>query len=308
MKFREEGTFTIAQLTDVHYADSRPEDELSLALIESVLREERPDLAVFTGDLIRKGPDARAQFARVTSLAAEAGIPYAFIFGNHDSRRDVTREELMAIEEAKPYCLAQAGPERISGVGNYSLPVYASRGGETAAAVLYLFDSECNAPPWARSGSGGKGEWIDRDKVEWYVRESAAYAGAYGGPLPALAFIHIPLPEYEEVWRTGVCYGSRHAKSRCPELNVGLFAAMTEMGDVMGTFAGHDHSSDYWGELGGIRLCYGRVTGFNGDLAGDMQRGARLIRLHEGKRGFDTWVRQADGSVVTNPPEHAPEH
>ncbi|GAA3399898.1 metallophosphoesterase family protein [Paenibacillus hodogayensis] len=305
LKFRGDGTFTIAQLTDVHYGGGIREDELSLTLIESAFAADRPDLAVFTGDLIRRGPDARAQFARVTSTAAEAGIPYAFVFGNHDSRRDATRSELMELEAGKPYCLSRAGPGDVSGVGNYTLEIGGSHDGRTAA-MLYLFDSECNAPQWAVSpDSGGKGEWIDRDKVVWYVGESAAFTLRNGSPLPSLAFFHIPLPEYEDVWRTGACSGNRFAKVRCPELNVGLFAAMIERGDVMGTFVGHDHSNDYCGELGGIRLCYGRVTGFNGDVGGDMQRGVRIIRLREGRRGFDTWIRQADGSVAASLPEHA---
>lgn len=303
--FREDRTFTIAQLTDIHYGGGVPEDLLSLALIETALRLERPDLAVFTGDLIRRGPDARAQFARVTALPEEAGIPYAFVFGNHDSRQEATRSELMEMEAGKPYCLATAGPEHVSGVGNYTITIGGSRDGRPAA-VLYLFDSECNAPPWSVRHSGGKGEWIDRDKVDWYVRESAAYARANGRALPALAFFHIPLPEYEDVWSRSVCYGSRHDKVRCPQLNVGLFAAMAERGDVMGTFVGHDHSNDYWGELCGIRLCYGRVTGFNGTRNEEMTPGVRMIRLREGERGFDTWIRLADGSAVTAPPAHVP--
>ncbi len=31
----------------------------------------------------------------------------------------------------------------------------------------------------------------------------------------------------------------------------------------MGTFVGHDHVNDFVGDLYGIRLCYGRATGFN---------------------------------------------
>jgi 3',5'-cyclic AMP phosphodiesterase CpdA len=305
LRFRDDGTFTIVQFADVHYGGAAPEDALSLKLIDTVLELERPDLAVFTGDLIRRGSDARIQFAEVTSCAENAGIPYAFVFGNHDSRKDATRAELMEQERRRPYCMAEAGPESVSGVGNYTLQIGSSRAAQAPAAALYFFDTDCNAPD--RERSGGRGEWIDRDKVDWYAGESARLAKLCGVPLPALAFFHIPLPEYVQLWQTRTCYGYKNAEVRCPALNVGLFAAMVKRGDVMGTFVGHDHSNDYWGELAGIRLCYGRISGFNGKVEGGLQRGARLIRLREGERGFDTWLRLADGTAVLNQPEHAPD-
>ncbi|MER3474625.1 MAG: metallophosphoesterase, partial [Armatimonadota bacterium] len=73
-----------------------------------------------------------------------------------------------------------------------------------------------------------------------------------------LAFFHIPLPEYDEVWRTQVCYGQKHEEVCAPKINTGFFAALHKVGEVIGTFVGHEHSNDFWGNLYGIRLCYGR--------------------------------------------------
>ena len=92
----------------------------------------------------------------------------------------------------------------------------------------------------------------------------------------------------------------------CPEVNTGLFAAMLERGDVMGTFAGHDHINDYWGAHG-IRLCYGRATGYGTYGREGMLRGARVIRLHEGQRQFDTWITLSDGSQIREQEKHEPE-
>lgn len=337
LKYRDDGTFTIVQFADVHNGGGAPEDVRSLALMEEVLRLEKPDLVVYTGDQIRsRGPDPRAQFREVTAIAENAGIPYAFVFGNHDSRRGVTRQELMEMEAARPLCMAEAGPGHVSGTGNYTLtvlesdasaarrriaegdertaltapadslppPIASGEAVRRAAANLYFFDSECNAPE--RAVRDGRSEWISRDKAEWFAAESAALEKRHGAKLPALAFFHIPLPEYEEMWNTRPCYGHRLAEVRCPRLNTGVFAAMVERGDVMGTFVGHDHSNDYWGELAGIRLCYGRTTGFNGNIREGHTRGARIIRLSEGKRGFDSWLRLEDGSAVYSQPEHLP--
>jgi hypothetical protein len=305
LKFSDNGTFTIVQFTDVHNGGGTPEDLRSFAMLEAILREERPDLVVYTGDQIRsRGPDPLAQFRQITSIAEKAGMLYAFIFGNHDSRRNVTRQELMDMESRRPLCLAQSGPEHVSGVGNYSLLVSASRSPEVAA-VLYFIDSDRNAPE--SEVHDGRSEWIDRDKTDWYVRESDTLKRKVGRTLPSLLFCHIPMPEYEEVWNTQPCCGYKFDAVRCPGRNAGLFAAMVEKGDVIGTFAGHDHSNDYCGELKGIRLCYGRVSGFNGKVQEGFQRGARIIRLREGERRFDTWIRLEDGSLVTRQPVHKPE-
>lgn len=76
----------------------------------------------------------------------------------------------------------------------------------------------------------------------------------------------------------------------------------------MGTFAGHDHVNDYWGTKQGIRLCYGRATGYNTYGREGFSHGARVIRLQQDKKEFETWLRLEDGSRLTIQPEHQPEH
>jgi hypothetical protein len=122
----------------------------------------------------------------------------------------------------------------------------------------------------------------------------------------AFAFFHIPLPEYQEVWDAGVCYGHRFEAVCCPRVNSGLFAAMVEMGDVIGTFVGHDHVNDYWGIRHGIRLCYGRASGYNTYGRERFQRGARIIQMRRGTRQFLSWLRLDDGSVIPDQPVHYP--
>ena len=110
-----------------------------------------------------------------------------------------------------------------------------------------------------------------------------------GQPLPALAFFHIPLPEYNEIWDRQLCEGHKHETICCPNFNSGFFAALRQGGDVLGTFVGHDHVNDFEGELDGIRLCYGRASGFNTYGFPGFERGARVIQLYEGQREFKTW-------------------
>ncbi|GGF87995.1 metallophosphatase [Paenibacillus albidus] len=294
LAFRDNGTFKIVQFTDIHLKDGiHPEkDTRTLALMEQIVETEQPDLIVFTGDLIssEETGDPQAVFRRVIEVAAQAKTPFAVIYGNHDSEKGVTRAELQEILTEYEYCVSKAGPEDIHGTGNYALTLD-NHAGERESAVLYFVDSGEYAP----AEIGGYA-WIHPDQVGWYVQESRQIRARNGGPLPGLAFLHIPLPEYHEVWQSGTVEGRKGEMVCCPKINSGLFTAMLESGDVMAAFAGHDHDNDYIGVLHGITLAYGRVTGHN--TYGVLERGARVIQLLEGERRFNTWLRLEDGSVI----------
>lgn len=109
------------------------------------------------------------------------------------------------------------------------------------------------------------------------------------------------------MWNSRVCYGNKYEPVCCAQVNSGLFAALLEMGDVMGTFCGHDHVNDFHGRYQGIRLCYGRSSGHSTYGREGMLRGGRVIQMREGEREFNTWLRLEDGSVVNEQPEHQPE-
>ena len=292
------------QFTDLHVQNGEPEDELTAALMGEVLDAEQPDLVALTGDLIsgRKCVDPAASWRRAVAPVLERGLPWAAVFGNHDDEGALSRAELMDVQLTMPQCLSSPGPDDVSGVGNYVLSV---RAGETdePAATLYFLDSNA----YAETHIAGYG-WIRRDQIAWFLRTTAELRGwQRRSNLPALAFFHIPLPEYNQTWDMQVCYGHKFEPVCCPLLNSGFFAAMHEAGDVMGAFVGHDHINDFHGELYGIRLCFGRGTGFNTYGREGFKRGARVIRLREGERTFETWLRLEGGEVVREQLPHEPE-
>ena len=92
-------------------------------------------------------------------------------------------------------------------------------------------------------------------------------------------------------------FGVKNEEICSPEINSGMFTAMLECGDVMGIFVGHDHTNDYIGLCNNIALAYGRVTKKMKDPA-DPLAGGRVIVLKEGRREFDTWIREAGGKKV----------
>jgi Predicted phosphohydrolases len=309
--FREDHTFTIAQFTDLHWIDNGVLDQMTRRLMEDILDAEQPDLVVFTGDVIYTGNvapgDSRCEdplgaLREAVQSAEIRGIPWAIVFGNHDTESIITREELIHAVLEYPHTVAQRGPVEVSGEGNYRLSIQDAAG--QSKFNLYFFDSGAYSPVPHIDGY----DWIRSDQIEWYKKESMQLRDTSDKqPLPALAFFHIPLPEYQEVWDTKTCYGNFYETSVCSsQVNSGLFAAMLEMGDIVGTFVGHDHINDYWGDLHGIRLCYGRASGYNTYGKEGFPRGARMIRLREDERSFETWLRLADGTVITQQPEHIP--
>jgi 3',5'-cyclic AMP phosphodiesterase CpdA len=303
LRFRDDSTFTIVQFTDTHFRNAEPADELTRGMMELVLDAERPDFVMLTGDVIAGGgcldPEASWRYA-VEPIEARR-IPWAAVFGNHDDEGSLNRRQLMDVQRSFALCLSEPGPADVSGVGNYALPVLAANGSQTVA-ILYAIDSNA----YSETQLDGYG-WIRRDQIAWYLETSARFRAESGEPLPALVFFHIPLPEYDEVWDLHPCLGVKYENVCCPRINTGFFAAMHEAGDALGTFVGHDHVNDYEGTLHGIRLCYGRGSGFNTYGRSGFPKGCRVIRLEEGVRDFETWLRLDTGERVVQEAVHAPQ-
>jgi len=288
LRFRPDHTFTLVQFTDLHWKNGEPDDLKTRALMERVLESEKPDLVMLTGDVIEGGScaDPANSWREAVQPMVARKIPWAAVFGNHDDEGALSRRELLAVQQSLPGCLSESGPVGLSGVGNYILDIRASADEQTAAR-LYCLDSQSYAEP----KTGGYG-WIQPDQIAWYLEQAqTARAANSGQPLPALAFFHIPFPEYNDVWDKHACQGHKQEDVCCPQFNSGFFAALREGGDVLGTFVGHDHVNDFVGELDGIRLCYGRASGFNTYGLTGFERGARFIQLYEGRREFKTWLR-----------------
>lgn len=283
LKFNTNRKFKIVQFTDIHFEYNSYRSDSALALIKKVIKEENPDLVVFTGDVVIS-KDTRLAWLSFSRVMIEAKVPWAVTLGNHDTERELTGDQIMEIIVGMPYSMTENGPENISGNGNYILKIQSSKSSKTAAA-LYFFDSHGhgNYIP----GQEIKWDNIKFDQIEWYRVQSNKLTKTNGGtPLPAFAFFHIPLREYKEIKSTAI---GIHEETVTPaEINSGLYAAMIESKDVMGVFVGHNHNNNFIGCLHNICLAYGNVTGRA--CYGKIGRGARVIELYEGERRFDTWV------------------
>ena len=293
LTFNKNGKFKIVQFTDVHYIADDPRADIALERIAEVVDAEHPDLVVFTGDVIF-GKPAGKSMQTVLDVVSKRKYPFAVIFGNHDYEYDMTREQLYEeIIKKTPYNLSST-TKGITGVSNYILPIYSSKE-KNIAEVLYFFDSHADCRIKGVEGY----DYLAFDQINWYREQSKKYTHDNNGvPVNALAFIHIPLQEYNMASSSEntQIYGIRREKACSSNLNSGLFASIKEMGDVRAIFAGHDHNNDYAACWYGVLLAYGRYTGGN-TVYNDLPNGARIIELTEGSKKIKSYIRTANNHI-----------
>jgi hypothetical protein len=103
LRVKEDGTFKIVQISDTHMVTgvgickdaidaqgkNLPESEadpLTVDFIGKILDVEKPDFVILTGDQLHHGiPDSQSAIFKVAAPIIERSIPFAAVFGNHDS-------------------------------------------------------------------------------------------------------------------------------------------------------------------------------------------------------------------------------
>ena len=290
-KFNNNGEFKILQLTDTHIAVGKDNQQHVMNLLEMLIGKEAPDLVVFTGDVVTDSDNPKPCYEIFEKFFRTHHTPWAVVLGNHDSENEMPRKDVVSILDNLDYCVNQS-VDNLKGT-NFLYKVKGSTDSETKA-ILYFLDSQDYSTIKPRVDGYG---WFSTEQVAWYKEQSQKLIAENKDTIPALAFFHIPVPEYTEAWNNGKAFGFRKEPECCPKLNSGMFAAMVEQGDVMGTFVGHDHVNDYVASYYNIALAYGRASGAK-NTYGDLTQGGRVIVLKEGKRTFDTWIREKDGAVT----------
>lgn len=295
LQFNAEGKFKIVQFTDIHMKELNVGKRDSvLEMMKTILQDEKPDLVVLTGD-IAVSENVEKAWSTVVQPMIDARIPWAATFGNHDREHGRSNEEIMKYLVKLPFNCSKAGPKKVSGTSNYVLEINGSNG-KKEKALLYCFDSNAYTED-RKNPELGKYDWVKFDQIKWYRETSEKYTQKNNNiPLPALAFFHIPLPEYQIVQMKETTVGLKEEDVASPKINSGLYNAFYEMKDVMGVFVGHDHEDSYIGILNGICLAYGCKTGL--ESYGKLEKGARVIELYEDERKFDSWIHTLSNSKV----------
>ncbi|KAK9344040.1 hypothetical protein V1522DRAFT_355456 [Lipomyces starkeyi] len=238
-------------------AEACEADPRTLAFVNRLLDEEKPDFAVLTGDQIfgDAAPDAQTAFFKSVAPFIQRTIPFAITFGNHDDESNLSREQLMTITSHLPYSLSQAGPEFAKGVGNYHLNVLAKEKDHTAMSLYFLDTHKYSPNPKQMPGYN----WIDESQLEFLVASyeqltplrqqyTSHYTGSgdtsegNGNKHLSMAFFHIPLTEYRNT--TNAWVGQYREPSTAPKYNTGARSVLEEVG-VSVVSVGHDHVNDF---------------------------------------------------------------
>ena len=159
LQFNKNGEFKIVQFTDIHFKYGNPASDIALKRIGEVLDAERPDLVVFTGDVVYAAP-ADTAMRKVLSYATDRKIPFVVTFGNHDNAQGQTHAELYDVIRSMPFNIQ---PDR----GGVESPDYVltlkSSDGKKDAALLYCLDSHSYSKLPDVKGY----DWLTFDQVNW---------------------------------------------------------------------------------------------------------------------------------------------
>lgn len=299
-RYRADGKFKILQFTDTHYISGDPRAPRALACVKEMLERERPDLVIHTGDMIF-GQPAEQSIREILAPISESGVPFLVALGNHDGQFGLTRRQVMDIVRSVKGN-RNVGVEGICGDSNDLVTLHNAAGHTDRA--LYIIDSAdyiADSPERrAAHQTSNSYDYIHADQIAWYRSESERLQRENDGrAVPALAFFHIPVPEFNTALhmpKGRVMVGHQGEEPCSPRYNSGLWTQMRERTDVEAIFCGHDHDDDCALYYDDTLLCYGRYSGCDTVYNNLKPNGARVIELTQGQPGFRTWIRLTGGT------------
>jgi hypothetical protein len=315
LKADKDGRYKIMQVADLHFStgvgecmDPVPEpqngekceaDPRTLAFLERLLDEEKPDFIVLTGDQIfgSEAPDPQSAMYKAVAPFIRRKLPYAMVFGNHDDEGPLNKQELMELVVNLPYSVSEPGPEDIDGVGNYALQVQGPRS-ENPALTLYFLDSHKHLPKQRAY------DWIKDNQLEYIQHEYDTKLHPQQKESShihlSMAFFHIPLTEYATGKNKFI--GSYKEGSTAPRVNSGGRDKLANIG-VTAISVGHDHVNDFcmFDEHEGkpsIWLCHGGGVGEGGYGGyGDYIRRCRFFEFDTQSGSVNTWKLKNEVSL-----------
>ncbi|MBM0046145.1 metallophosphoesterase [Anaerococcus sp. mt242] len=305
LKYDQDNQFKIIQFTDLHLASvpSNDKDTKTYENIKRLLDIQRPNLIVFSGDIIDSIEEHGANnpavsFEKFINFLNELQIPVAITFGNHDSEGQVSRDDLRKICNEKLTCHAKKSEVNlVNGRENYILEIKDSE--DNVRNLVFMVDSgDYENEEYSYYA------WVDLEQISWFNQVNEKY-GHTGTNKSDLIFQHIPLPEYWQASEDIIAGDFKESFAQnlewleqsqdldnqsqtklknksipeygvcSPELNSGFFIQMLKS-NVWGMFVGHDHNNSFDSIYKGIHLVYGQSTGYN---SYGNKKGARVINL-----------------------------
>ncbi|OQA47198.1 MAG: hypothetical protein BWY46_01915 [Firmicutes bacterium ADurb.Bin300] len=307
LMFSSSGDFVILQFADCQ--DVYPAREAMVTFINEALDNVQPNLVVFTGDNVVT--DNLMAFDEILNPVVSRGLPFTFCFGNHDqeSNPEKTHEDLLAVYQTYPGCLAYDADPALSGCATHNLPILSSDGSRVAFNI-WMFDSG----DYMQNKDGVSGySCVREDQVEWYINKSMQLESENGGLVPSIAFQHIiPQEGYEIFYKSLLPLGEASKnfddgssytylpdftkfdgyifEPPCPsQCNFGQWNAFVERGDVLALAVGHDHTNSFVADISGVDMINTPGCTWN-SYGNNLVRGCRVFTINEN----DPWTYETE--------------
>ncbi len=309
IRINEDRDIRILQITDTQPIDStqqrypgrlgeNPEDysyetryRKMYSHIEKLIRENNPDLILFTGDVVYgEFDDDGSNLLEISKFMDSFGIPWAPVFGNHDNECKLGVSWQCSVFESMKRCLFKRG--NLTGNGNYNIGIYRK---DKLVQVIYMLDSngcrlghdysyyKADYPQYNLDEHLETRDGIYPDQIEWIKSSSERIDYQEGRRVNKIAAFHIA-PDFicEFAYRKGYQSDSKPSNAEryligrdvasldgdsgykggsfCSAPMPGLYEALKDHG-FTDVFVGHAHMVDASIDCDGVRVTFGVKTG-----------------------------------------------
>ncbi len=261
--------FRILQLTDLHFFSHEKEvrdafNERAVENMRKLVALAKPDLVMVTGDVWPEDAEGlgESRMRWAVNHFVALGVPWAFAWGNHDQVSDYSVAH-DALTHAKN-SLYRGGDAD----GNYAIDV----------------EDKEHKRVWQMVCLNSHRDGLQQAQRQW-LQDLLKTDPV---PVPRFAFFHIPLRQYDDIWKNGTALGMK-GEDVCMEKEDGSALAVLKAAGVRACFCGHDHQNDYSGMADGVELVYGRVSRAGGYGADIFPKGGKLITVNCRSGRYD-WV------------------
>lgn len=321
LKVKEDGSYKVVQLADLHFGVGKGEcvdefpaqehceaDPKTTRFVEQVLDIEEPDLVIFTGDQVmgaRSKQDSETVLLKSIAPVISRGIPWAMVWGNHDDEGTLNRWELSKFASDLPLSLFIIGPrdakDNTFGVGNYFHQIMDFENRQPVL-TFYFLDSH----KYSTTGKIFPGyDWIKEAQWDYfkkiYDEELYPRIRVIRNPHLSMAFFHIPTPEYlheasrERPGESNPIIGNPMEGVTAPRYDSQGVEALAHM-NVQAASCGHDHCNDYCllddSSFRKTWFCYGGAVGEGGYGGhGGYERRIRVYHFQTKHGNIYTWKR-----------------
>ncbi|KAI0646140.1 Metallo-dependent phosphatase [Trametes meyenii] len=331
--FRPDGTFKITVFSDLHFGENPwddwgpKQDVNSLALMNTVLPDEKPDYVVLNGDLITGENTFRENSTtlidEIVGPLNQLKIPFSSTHGNHDNEPNITHaEEIRREQLVAPLSYTREAPSWANGdgygPGTYWVPVYTKETDLTPSLILWFFDSRGGYSEGTNSTPVP--DWVDAKVADW-IKLTVAKMDEAWGPADqvergSLAFVHIPPHVVESLQQN--LNSTQDPGLNADQLGAGSTQASgqesvygndqpfwdavnAEIKNLHGVISGHDHGNEWCKRepTKNVIFCFDKHSGYGGYSSAGWGHGVRNVVFRSPKPnvGPETWIRMEDGET-----------